>query len=163
MNKALIVGVDPGTTVGYAVLDFNGEIVKVGSSKELNLDYLIAELLNYGCVRIIATDKKKIPSFVNKLGARLGAKVINPKKDLKVEFKRSLVQSKINNEHERDALSVALYAFKRCKNLFKRVDTFLAKRNQEHMSDYFKSKVIKEERSMTDIYTELIKKENINV
>lgn len=159
MNRALIVGVDPGTTLGYAILDFEGNLIKVGSSKELNLDYLISELVNYGSVKVVATDKSKVPSFVNKLGARFGAKVINPKKDLKVDFKRSLVKDKINNEHERDALSVALYAFKQCKNLFRRIDTFLEKKNKEDMADYFKSRVLKEERSMSDIYNELFKKE----
>jgi len=159
MIKSLIVGVDPGTTLGYAVLDFNGDVVKVGSSKELNLDYLVAELLNHGSVKIVSTDKKKVPSFVNKLSARFGAKIVKPKKDLKVDFKRSLVSIKLNNDHERDALSIALYAFKQFKNLFRRIDVFLEKKNIENMSDYFKSRVVKDEKSMNDIYNELFKKE----
>ena len=39
----LIVGIDPGITAGYAVLDINGKIIKVRSSKQLDLNSLISE------------------------------------------------------------------------------------------------------------------------
>ncbi len=159
MEKSLIVGVDPGTTLGYAIIDFQGEVIKVGSSKEFNLDILISELVRHGNVKVVSTDKRKVPGFVYKLSARLGAKVISPREDLKVDFKRSLVKMKLRNDHERDALSIAVYAFKQCKNLFQRVDVFLEKRNIMEMSDHFKSKVIVEDKSMDVIYKELLKKE----
>ena len=36
-QELLIVGVDPGTTVGYAAIDFEGNVIKTHSEK--NLDF----------------------------------------------------------------------------------------------------------------------------
>lgn len=37
MSELLIVGIDPGTTVGYAILDIEGNLLILNSSKHLNL------------------------------------------------------------------------------------------------------------------------------
>ena len=44
----LIVGIDPGTTVAYAILDLNGTVIKTLSKKELDLSSLITEIIKLG-------------------------------------------------------------------------------------------------------------------
>ena len=36
-DKLLICGIDPGTTLGFALMDFKGEVVFASSSKGMNL------------------------------------------------------------------------------------------------------------------------------
>ena len=37
-KQLLLVGVDPGTTLGYAAIDFEGNIIKLYSNKNLDRD-----------------------------------------------------------------------------------------------------------------------------
>jgi len=55
----LILGIDPGTTLGYAALDINGNIIEISSSKLLNLNSLISKINNLGTSIIVGCDKKK--------------------------------------------------------------------------------------------------------
>ena len=110
VKKLLIAGIDPGTTLGYAVIDLEGNLVQINSSKNLDINSLISELIDFGKIVVIGTDKKKNPSFIERLGVKLGAKVIAPEYDLKVVEKRGLVKEyKTNNQHEIDALASAFF------------------------------------------------------
>ena len=44
-KEPLIVGIDPGITTAYAVLDTKGSLIKLKSSKKLNLSTVINEIL----------------------------------------------------------------------------------------------------------------------
>ncbi len=155
MPKALIVGIDPGTTVGYALLDFKGNFIAVGSQKELNLSSLILKILDYGSVKIVATDKRKVPSFVYNFAVKTGAKIFKPKEDMKVFLKKDLVKRKVRNDHERDALASALFAFKHYRLTFDKVDKFLQNKGKEKFSDYFKIKILKKDSGLESIYKDL--------
>ena len=111
-KNLLIVGIDPGITVGYAVLGIDGNLIGLGSSKALDLNSLISEIIKFGRVVLVGTDKFKTPSLVHAFATKLGAEVVNPKEDLKVEEKKESVSDlKHANEHEGDALAAALLAY----------------------------------------------------
>ena len=63
-KKLLIVGIDPGTTIGYAVLDIEGNLIHLNSSKQLDLSLLISETINFGKAVLVGTDKAKVPGLV---------------------------------------------------------------------------------------------------
>jgi hypothetical protein len=118
----LIVGVDPGTTVGFAVLDLDGKVIKIGSEKELSLDRLVSKITKLGTVIIVGCDKAKIPSFVQDFATKFHAKIISPKSDTAVVEKRSLTEKyKHSNAHEMDALSSAIFAFKKVQALLRKI------------------------------------------
>ncbi len=122
----LIAGIDPGTTVGYALIDFEGNIIKIKSSKGLDFGKVISEISNQGKVLIIGCDKAKVPRFVEKLAVKLGAKKIYPKEDMHIEEKRNLVRDfEVKNEHERDALASAIFAQKKSKGIISRINSSL--------------------------------------
>ena len=79
----MIAGIDPGTTVGWAVLDFSGKLVAIGSQKELNRDNLIAKLVNSCKILAVGSDKAKIHSFVHEVASKIGARVFFPNQDLR--------------------------------------------------------------------------------
>ena len=136
VNKLLVVGIDPGTTTAYAVLDLSGNVVSINSSKNLGLNGLLNEVLNAGKVVVIGTDKAKIPSLVGDFSAKTGARIVYPKEDLKVEEKKSMVKEfKTENEHQDDALASSLFAFKRIKGILERIDAFVKENKKENIKD----------------------------
>ena len=97
VNKLLVVGIDPGTTTAYAVLDLNGNVVSLKSAKNLGINALLAEIIQLGKIVAIGTDKAKIPSLVEDFSAKTGARIIYPKEDLKGEEKKSIKSMKQNS------------------------------------------------------------------
>lgn len=144
MKKLLIAGIDPGTTLGYALLDLEGKVVKINSSKQLEMSSLIMEMIKEGRVIVIGTDKGKVPKFVEKVASKIGAKTVGPEQDLRVDDKRELTKGyEFGNEHEKDALASAIYAFKRVRALLRKVDIYLKDHHKEGLSDEVKEHMLK--------------------
>lgn len=142
----MILGLDPGTTVGWALLDFSGNLVKLDSERGLDLNSLITKLLSENKILFIGCDKAKVPSFVQAVARKLGAKVISPHSDLPVSEKRLAVA--VNNSHERDAFASAFFAFKKISPLIKRVKRFLVRENQVSLFEEVIEIVVKEQISI---------------
>jgi predicted RNase H-like nuclease (RuvC/YqgF family) len=124
-NLPIIVGLDPGTTASFAVIDFFGKVISINSSKEYNLSKIILEISKLGLPLIVSTDKANIPDFVKNFSAKTGAKINSPEKDLLTEDKRIITQNyKTNNNHELDALASALFALKKYKIIANKIKRF---------------------------------------
>ncbi|MBW2974730.1 DUF460 domain-containing protein, partial [Candidatus Woesearchaeota archaeon] len=135
-KKLLVVGVDPGTTLGYAVIGFEGDIIKLNSEKNLDLSSLISRLIKLGRPLIIACDKEHNPDFAYKLAVKLGARLVAPEYDLKVDEKRSITRGfDTKNQHEIDALASAFFALKSLSSLLKKIDVFVEHCKKEKMRD----------------------------
>lgn len=133
-KELLIVGLDPGITTGYAVLNLKGEIIKLKSSKRLTLSNVIDEIIEVGKVLIVGTDVKYTPNYIEKFASKFGAKVIHPDDDMKVGFKTRLTENyKVNDSHQRDSLAAALNAYKEICPLLRRVSEGLKKEGKEHL------------------------------
>ena len=131
----IIVGIDPGITTAYAILDVDGHIRKLKSSKELALNNLLAEITNEGKVLVIGADVKRIPGLIEKFSAKVGAKVILPEEDMKVGFKERLTKDfRCKDAHQRDALIGALHAYSEIRPLIEKVNVFLKREGKEHLS-----------------------------
>lgn len=129
--KYLIIGIDPGTTTAYAVMDLNGKIVSIKSSKKFGERELIQEIMGLGKAIIIASDRKRAPSFVKKISSRLNAKLICPDHDLGGKEKKILTQNFKLLSHKRDALAAAMVAYGIYEDLFKRIEASVPKKRQE--------------------------------
>ena len=150
-KKLLIIGVDPGTTVGYAAIGFEGNIIKLGSEKNLDIGSLITEIIKLGKPLIVAGDKEHNPDFVDRLAIKLGARVIGPEYDLKVDEKRSWVRDfKTNNQHEVDALASAFFALKRIGPLLKKINIFVEHYKKEGIKEQLIEFVVGKEISIKD-------------
>jgi len=120
-----IIGIDPGTTAAYAVLDMKGNLLKLHSSRGLDLRQLIRETIELGSI-IAATDRKECPAFIRKFAAATGARIISPEEDMLNQEKKVLVDGyEFGNAHEMDALSAAAYALKKIKMLVRKIEKFL--------------------------------------
>lgn len=126
MKPLLIIGIDPGTTLAYAILDLDGNVLRVSSSKQLDLNSLIANVFYLGKPLVVATDVSPIPKFVEKFASQTGTKIIGPKQNLKVFQKKELTKRyDFSNDHERDALAAAIFAFKKVRVLLRKINIYV--------------------------------------
>jgi len=124
--RYLIVGIDPGTTTAFAALDLDGNLLHLASSRQMNMADVIEALYKVGKPLIIATDVQEMPYSVEKIRRAFSAIAFVPKQDVSVETKMELTAPfPYANDHERDALSAALDAYRQYRhkfqNLLKRI------------------------------------------
>jgi predicted RNase H-like nuclease (RuvC/YqgF family) len=89
--KSIIIGIDPGTTTAFCIIDFYKNIIKKDSSKRFNLKNLIRETTKAGNPVIVGCDKEKVPDFVEKFRRKFNARIYCPKKDLTQKEKKDVV------------------------------------------------------------------------
>jgi predicted RNase H-like nuclease (RuvC/YqgF family) len=119
----IIVGVDPGTTTAVAVLDLNGRLVEVTSSRVSSIPEIIEHISEKGRPVLIATDVVPPPSAVEKIKRAFKAVLFTPNERIPVEEKVRLARPLgYSNDHERDALAAAVKAFNTYKNKFAQID-----------------------------------------
>ena len=153
----LIVGIDPGVTVGLALLDLNGQIVSIVSGKNISLNDLIALTLKYGNALIVGCDKSKAPNLITSYGAKFNARIIVTETDLKFKEKLNLIKKyedfkklDLKNEHEFDALAAALFAYKKIKPLLIRAFKTLKNLKKLEYFDKVVEIVVKQKISILD-------------
>ncbi|MFH1409760.1 MAG: DUF460 domain-containing protein [Nanoarchaeota archaeon] len=129
-TELLILGLDPGTTVGCCLLDLEGKAKARWSRKEYPLHEIIKDVSAQGRVIAVGTDKKKMPKLVRIAATKLGCRAISPKEDLLLADKKHVGSGK--NAHEIDAHAAALVAFSELRGLIKKAE--LASRHVEHVS-----------------------------
>ncbi len=117
--RYLIVGIDPGTTTAAAVLDLDGNLLHLQSSRQMNMGDVIESLYRVGKPLIIASDVQEMPYSVEKIRRAFSAIAYTPKQDVSVETKIELTAPfPYANDHERDALSAALDAYRQYRHKF---------------------------------------------
>ena len=142
-KKLLIVGIDPGTTTGFAVLDIEGNIIDLNSSKQLDLKKLISKTLDFGKVVLVGTDKLKVPGLVEAFATKLGARIISPQEDIKVHEKRKMTSDfNFKDDHQGDALASALFAYKETRTLLDKIDFFVEDTKKHGIKDRIKELVL---------------------
>ncbi|MGB7789489.1 DUF460 domain-containing protein [Methanoregula sp.] len=124
--RYLIVGIDPGTTTAFAALDLDGNLLHLQSSRQMTNSDVIEALCKVGKPLIIASDVEEMPYTVEKIRRAFSAIAYTPNQDTSVETKVELtVPFPYANDHERDALSAALDAYRQYRhkfqNLMKRI------------------------------------------
>ncbi|MBN2052454.1 DUF460 domain-containing protein [Candidatus Woesearchaeota archaeon] len=136
----LIIGVDPGTTLGYAVLDDKGNFITSGSGKEFSMSELINNIISFGKPLIVGCDKNPPPWFAESLAVKLGAKLAYPRQDLLVSEKREISKGfdvKLN-AHEIDALASAVHAFEKHRLFFGKIEKFLEENDKRELEEAVK-------------------------
>ena len=124
--RYLIVGIDPGTTTAFAALDLDGNLLHLQSSRQMTNSDVIEALCRVGKPLVIASDVEEMPYTVEKIRRAFSAIAYTPKQDASVESKVDLTAPyPYANDHERDALSAALDAYRQYRhkfqNLLKRI------------------------------------------
>jgi len=108
----VIVGIDPGTTTAAAVVGLDGTVHDVLSTRTADTADVIEWLVERGRPLIVAADVEPMPETVEKFRRSFDAVPWVPDADLPVDEKLHRTREvDYDNDHERDALAAALFAF----------------------------------------------------
>ncbi len=115
------------------------------SKKGLGLDGILEILAELGRPVIVATDKSNPPELVRKVSANFGAILVFPSEDLPLEYKREVARKfEVKDDHQRDALSAALFAYKKYKPKIEKIRAELRRREPEIIENVLKGETIAE-------------------
>ena len=121
-QRYLIVGIDPGTTVGLAALSLDGELVCQTSSRQMAMPDVIEALYTSGKPLVVATDVSPMPASVERIRRAFAAVAYTPKGDISVEEKKALCEGyPYHNDHERDSLAAAVAAYRHYQGKFRNI------------------------------------------
>jgi predicted RNase H-like nuclease (RuvC/YqgF family) len=122
-RKFTIVGIDPGTTVGIAILSLDGELLYLKSFRGIAPDEVVRLIAEYGKPAVIASDVSPMPGSVEKIRRSFNAVPASPGIEVSAEEKIALGKTfGYSNDHERDALTAALLTYRSYKNIFTRIE-----------------------------------------
>jgi hypothetical protein len=142
--KRLIFGVDPGTTTAVAAVSLDGKLVAVTSKKGFGYSGVVRWILEHGRATILSTDRKRVPDFVSRIASVFNCPVYAPDENLTMDEKLSLsARYKIEDSHQRDAISAALAAFEHHVKTIKKIDLALEKLGKQSYANDVKDLVIR--------------------
>ena len=121
-REYVIVGIDPGTTTGVAIVDISGSVLDLRSSRTDDSASLIEWIITHGIPFIVAADVTPMPSTVEKIRRSFDAKAWTPDSDLLIDRKQHRTREvPYDNDHERDAVAAALFAVDNHQFQFERI------------------------------------------
>ncbi|MFB6253581.1 MAG: DUF460 domain-containing protein, partial [Halobacteriaceae archaeon] len=149
----VIVGIDPGTTTAVALSDLDGNILDVWSSRMADTGEVIEWIIDHGRPVLIAADVTPMPETVEKIRRSFNAAGWTPQTDLPIDEKQHRTrQQAVENDHERDAMAAALYAYDDHHEQF---DTIARKTPAQLDLGEVVQKVIGEETALETVIEEL--------
>jgi len=119
--RYLIVGIDPGNTVGIAVLGLDGRKISLQSTSA-GIDEAIGAVEKLGTPSIVATDVYPAPENVLRVASSFNAKLFVPRENVREDMKREIAQGAgVSNAHERDAYCAAVLAYRAHANKLRQI------------------------------------------
>ncbi|QLC33296.1 DUF460 domain-containing protein [Halarchaeum sp. CBA1220] len=107
----VLVGVDPGTTTAVALVDLDGHLLDVLSTRTADTADVIEWIVERGRPVLVAADVTPMPATVDQIRRSFDAAGWHPENDLPVDEKQHRTREEgYDNDHERDAMAAALYA-----------------------------------------------------
>ncbi len=159
--RRLIVGIDPGLTVGLSIMDLSGRILKIGSFREASRGQIIREITNYGKPSLICVDVYPYPSYVEKISSTLNSKLYTPRSVMTVseknEISRKLAMQQgvnVKNAHQRDALASAYKGYVKYRAEFEKIEQRYRDEYDRSLRDEIKDLMVKG-RSLNDAIEEI--------
>ncbi|SMO59973.1 DUF460 domain-containing protein [Halorubrum cibi] len=118
----VIVGIDPGTTTAVAVVGLDGTVHALYSSRTADTAAVTEWIIEQGRPILVAADVEPMPETVEKFRRSFDAAGWRPTTDLPVDEKLHRTrEASYGNDHERDALAAALYAYDAHADQFERI------------------------------------------
>jgi len=153
----VLVGIDPGTTTAVGIIDLDGEILDVYSTRTADTAAIIEWIVERGRPILVAADVTPMPETVEQYRRSFDAAGWNPEKDLPVDTKKHRVPDHAyENDHERDAVAAALFAYDNHENQFDRI---ARKVPPEYDRGEITGRVLSEETSVEAVLADLEEEE----
>ncbi|MFN7106167.1 MAG: DUF460 domain-containing protein, partial [Pyrobaculum sp.] len=123
-KRFLIVGVDPGTVTGLAIITLEGEVLDTVARRGFSRGDVLRYVGQWGVPVLVATDVGEPPEYVRRLATMCGAVLYTPGRDLTSGEKMELVEKagwRVKTSHERDALAAAYRAYLEYRPKFEKI------------------------------------------
>jgi predicted RNase H-like nuclease (RuvC/YqgF family) len=118
----VLVGVDPGTTTAVALVDLDGHVLDTWSTRTADAGSVIEWIVERGRPIVVAADVTPIPESVEQIRRSFDAAGWTPSSDLPIDEKQHRTREEgYDNDHERDALAAALFAYDTHADQFERI------------------------------------------
>ncbi|MFC4247813.1 DUF460 domain-containing protein [Natribaculum luteum] len=118
----VIVGIDPGTTTAVAIVDLDGTVLDVWSSRTSDTADVTEWIVERGQPVIVAADVTPMPETVEKFRRSFDAAGWTPTRDLPIDEKQHRTREHpYDDDHQRDAMAAALSAFDDHEDQFERI------------------------------------------
>jgi predicted RNase H-like nuclease (RuvC/YqgF family) len=118
----VLVGVDPGTTTAVAIVSLDGSVLDVLSTRTADTAAVIEWIVERGRPVVVAADVTPMPNTVEKIRRSFDGAGWIPDSDLPIDEKQHRTREEgYENDHERDALAAALFAFDDHEDQFERI------------------------------------------
>ncbi len=148
-KRGLIVGLDPGTTSGIAILDLNMKPILFTSVRGANRDAIVKAISELGEPILVACDVAQAPELVRKVTSLFNASLFTPKRDMTTNQKRRIVEEHLPSlpkgldAHTIDALAAALKAYLGFKSKFESIEARLRKFLKPETIENIRSEIVK--------------------
>ena len=169
--RRLIVGIDPGLTIGLSIMDLNGRILKIKSIREASRGQVIREITQFGKPSLVCVDVYPYPAYVEKIASTLNARLYTPRSVMTVAEKNEIARKLamqhgivIRDAHQRDSLASAYKGYIKFQTEFENIETkfrdIYGKAFRDEIKDYvIKGKSISE--AVNDIEQSLIEEQPV--
>ena len=122
MFRHIIAGIDPGATVGIAILDLSGKKL-ASESSDGGIAQAAAIIERHGTPSLICCDVNPAPEMARKLASYFSCRLYAPARSIREEEKREVARGTgPGNNHERDAYAAALFGFRSHANKLRQID-----------------------------------------
>ncbi|MCX8202461.1 MAG: DUF460 domain-containing protein [Candidatus Micrarchaeota archaeon] len=124
--KPIIVGVDPGTYIGIAIFDLNGNLMYSSTIMDKGKEEAVTQISNHGNPIVVASDVNPPPQFVTQIASYFNARLFYPKSTIS-DLSKTVETSKykFSSVHERDAIIAVLAFFKENSNKLRWIERTL--------------------------------------
>jgi len=127
----VIVGVDPGTTTAVAIVGLDGAVLDVYSTRTDDAAAVIEWIVERGRPVVVAADVTPMPNTVEKMRRSFDAAGWTPDRDLPIDEKHHRTREQAYaDDHQRDALAAALYAYDDHADQIERIATKVPPREE---------------------------------
>lgn len=124
--KPIIVGIDPGTYVGIAIFDLNGNLLSSITLADKGKNAAVNEIVKHGSPIVVASDVNPPPELVTQIASYFNARLFYPKSNISDAAKTEETSKfKFSSVHERDAIIAVLYFFKENANKLRWIERVL--------------------------------------
>lgn len=122
MSRHIIAGVDPGATIGIAILDLCGRKLASESSAG-GISEAVKIIERHGTPSLICCDVAPAPEMAQRVASYFSCRLYAPQQNIREEDKRLVARGAgVSNNHERDAYAAAVYGFRAHANKLRQID-----------------------------------------
>ena len=147
--KPIMIGIDPGMSIGLSIFDLNGNLLLLKTLRRASISDVVDEIIKYGKPVLLTSDVSPPPKALLKLASIFGAKIYTHNSSLSVREKWDVTQRycevhgvSIKTSHERDSLAALIKAYNHYKNLWSKAASHIEEVGLDVAEERFKKLLI---------------------